>query len=32
MAEGEPKTYTCEKCGCEAELVVKEESTKDKPG
>jgi transcription elongation factor Elf1 len=25
MAGEEKKTYTCEKCGCEAELVIKEQ-------
>jgi transcription elongation factor Elf1 len=30
MAGEEKKTYTCEKCGCEAELVVKEKS-EEKP-
>jgi len=32
LAEEERKTHQCEKCGCEAEVVVKEEATKDKPG
>ena len=32
MVDEEHKTYNCEKCGCEAELVVKGERTKDKPG
>ena len=32
MAEEERKTYQCERCGCEARLVVKEEATKGKPG
>jgi len=26
MATEEKKVYTCEKCGCEAELVIKDES------
>jgi len=32
MAEEEHKTCQCEECGGEAEVVVKEEATKDKPG
>ena len=34
MAEKEHNTHQCEceKCGGEAEMVVKEEATKDKPG
>jgi len=30
MAAEEKKTYTCEKCGCQAELVIKEKS-EEKP-
>ncbi|MEE9400911.1 MAG: hypothetical protein V3V32_02720 [Dehalococcoidia bacterium] len=32
MAEEEHKTCRCEECGGEAEVEVKEEATKDKPG
>ena len=32
MAEEKHKTCQCEECGGEAEVVVKEEATKDKPG
>lgn len=33
MAAGENKTYICEKCGCQAELVIKERSeSKPKKG
>jgi len=33
MAAEENKTYTCEKCGCQAELVIKEEAeSKPKKG
>jgi len=26
MPDGERKAYVCEKCGCETELIVKEET------
>jgi len=33
MAAEENKAYTCEKCGCQAELVIKKESeSKTKKG
>jgi len=35
VPDDEKKTYVCEKCGCEAELIVKEEkvenSSKESP-
>ncbi len=29
VPDAEKKTYTCKKCGCEAELIVKEEKVED---
>jgi len=29
VPDSEKKTYVCEKCGCEAELIVKEEHAAD---
>lgn len=29
VPDAEKKTYTCKKCGCEAELIVKEEKVEN---